>query len=357
MKIGVFKQARDRINAKPRYSAIQPEAHGVVHGFAHLRIAPVQIGLFGVKVMVVKLIRSGVECPGRMAKPRLPVVGRLAYPLAVAPDIPVALRIGTRRTRFLKPRMLVRCVIRHKIHDYANAVLLRFTDQAIEIRERAVERIDGGVIRNVIAEIHQGRRVHRADPDRVDGQVAKIIQLRGNSVDVANAVTIRILEAARIDLVNDSVLPPGILRLLMSMSRLRTLRRSLLCSARACREANAERTYEEEKFSAVQHGCSPCSFHVSIACLPAFPFHESPLFPPLSAPTLLLPCVPTRAQPARGDGAASHYWDPWKWLAADPARRGRYRLSSPKPSPSICTVPRTRHRAICTPAPAFPPAP
>ncbi len=103
-----------------------------------------------------------------MAKPRLPVVGRLALPFAVAPDVPVALRICARRTRFLKPRMLVRCVIRHKIHDYANAALPRFTDQSIKIRESAVERIDSRVIRNVIAEIHQGRRVHRANPDGID---------------------------------------------------------------------------------------------------------------------------------------------------------------------------------------------
>src|SRR5216684_4296823 len=191
MQIGVFKQPRDGINAKPGNASIEPEAHSVVHGLPHLRIAPVQIGLFGVKVMVVILIRSGVEFPSRMAKPRLPVVGRLALPFPVAPDVPVALRICARRTRFLKPRMLVRSVIRNKIHDHSNVALLGFTDHPIKISKRAVERIDGGVIRDIVAEIHQWRRVHGANPDRIDAQVAKIIQARGNSVDVANGIASR----------------------------------------------------------------------------------------------------------------------------------------------------------------------
>src|SRR6202022_4701759 len=103
MQIGVFKQARDGINSKPGHAPVEPEAHGVVHRLPHLGIAPVQIGLFRVEVMVVILIGGWVELPRGMAKPRLPVVGSLPRPLAVAPDVPVALRLCTRGPRFLAP--------------------------------------------------------------------------------------------------------------------------------------------------------------------------------------------------------------------------------------------------------------
>ncbi len=156
MQIGVFKQARDGINSKPGHAPVEPEAHGVVHRLPHLGIAPVQIGLFRVEVMVVILVGDWVECPCGMAKPRLPVVGRLVWPLPVSPDVPVALRVCARRTRFRKPGMLVRRVIGNKIHDHADVAFLRFADQPVEVRESAIKRIEGCVVGDVVTEIHQG---------------------------------------------------------------------------------------------------------------------------------------------------------------------------------------------------------
>ena len=127
MQIRVFKQARHGVDSKPCHATAEPEAHGVVHGVPDLGIAPVQIGLFRVEVMVVILVGDWVEFPRGMAKPRLPVVGRLARPFPVSPDVPVALRVCTRRTRFRKPGMLVRRVIRNKIHDHADISFFPFT--------------------------------------------------------------------------------------------------------------------------------------------------------------------------------------------------------------------------------------
>jgi len=92
-----------------------------------------------------------------------------------------------------------------------------------------------------------------ANPDGIDAQVAKVIQPGGNPVDVADAVAVRILEAARVNLVNDRVLPPRIQRLLRSVFRFRTFRRSLLCPAGTCREAKADRDKWKDKLRAVQH--------------------------------------------------------------------------------------------------------
>src|SRR5439155_1668461 len=106
VNIGILKQSRDGIEPEPRRASLEPEAQGVVHGLADLRIPPVQVRLFRIKVMVVILICRRVQLPGGMAKPGLPVVGRLAGFLSVAPDVPVALGICTRRTRLHEPGVL-----------------------------------------------------------------------------------------------------------------------------------------------------------------------------------------------------------------------------------------------------------
>src|SRR5207248_7482715 len=105
--IWVFEQAGDGVETKTGGAAIQPEPHGVVHGLAHFGIAPTQVRLLDVEVMVVILTCGGIKLPGGVAKPRLPIVGRLPGALAIAPDVPVALRIRARGTRLLEPGVLV----------------------------------------------------------------------------------------------------------------------------------------------------------------------------------------------------------------------------------------------------------
>ncbi len=93
--------------------------------------------------------------PCRMAKPRLPIVGRLAGAFPVAPDVPVSFRIRARGTRLLEPGVLIGGVIGHQIHDHADVSLFCLADQAFEIRERAVKGVNGGVVGDVVPEIHE----------------------------------------------------------------------------------------------------------------------------------------------------------------------------------------------------------
>jgi hypothetical protein len=92
VQVGVFEKTGDRIETKAGDAFVEPEAHDVVHGFAHFWIAPVEVGLLHVEVMVIVLARRGVEGPCRVTEPGLPVVGRPTI-LAVPPDVPVALGI------------------------------------------------------------------------------------------------------------------------------------------------------------------------------------------------------------------------------------------------------------------------
>src|SRR5260370_20427074 len=102
--------------------------------------------------------------------------------------------------------------------------------------------------------LFRSRRVHRANPDGIDAQVAKVIEPGCNPVDVADAVPVRILEAARVNLVNDRVLPPRVLRLLVSVLRFRTLGWNLLRQAGSCVQTKPERYNEKDKLRAIRHG-------------------------------------------------------------------------------------------------------
>ena len=69
----------------------KPEAGDIEHGVVHRGIAPVEVGLLGVKIIVVRLAGFFVEGPGGLAKFGIPVVGRLIA-FAIPPDVPVAMR-------------------------------------------------------------------------------------------------------------------------------------------------------------------------------------------------------------------------------------------------------------------------
>ena len=64
--------------------------------------------------------------------------------------------------------MLIGGVIEDQIHDDSDASLPRFCDEAVEVGKSAEAGIDIAVIRDIVAEIHHGRRVNRGQPDGID---------------------------------------------------------------------------------------------------------------------------------------------------------------------------------------------
>ena len=137
-QLRIFKQSGNRIEAEAGYAAIEPEAHRIEHGLFDLRIAPVEVRLLGIELVVVPLLCGGIVFPGGVSKGALPVVGRDAGSLAIAPDVPVALGIVARAFGLDEPRMLVRGVVHDHIHDDADVSLLRFGDKLVEVREVTV---------------------------------------------------------------------------------------------------------------------------------------------------------------------------------------------------------------------------
>ena len=68
-------------------------------------------------------------------------------------------------------------MIHHHVHDDLNAALLRFRKELVKIRHCSEHRIDGIVIRNIIAVINHRRRINGAQPDNICAELLYIIQL------------------------------------------------------------------------------------------------------------------------------------------------------------------------------------
>ena len=99
-------------------------------------------------------------------------------------------------------------MVGHQVDNHADAAAMRLREQAIEGGEIAELRMDSAVVADVVAPVVERRRVDRVQPDRIDAERAQIVEMRGDAVEIADAVAVRIGKRARIDLIEDGALPP-----------------------------------------------------------------------------------------------------------------------------------------------------
>src|SRR5438445_6628239 len=104
--------------------------------------------------------------------------------------------------------MLIGGVIRHEIKDHLEATAMKLRKQPVEIFHRPEDWINPAIVSDVVSEIRHGRRIDRCKPDRVDAKLHQIIKSLQDSDQITNAVAITILKRTRVDLVDDSMLPP-----------------------------------------------------------------------------------------------------------------------------------------------------
>ncbi len=83
--------------------------------------------------------------------------------------------------------------------------------QLLPIGQRAELVHDVLVIADVVAVVVVGRFVDRREPDDIDAQRLEVIQLLDDAAQVADAVAVAVVKAARVDLVDDAFFPPGLL--------------------------------------------------------------------------------------------------------------------------------------------------
>ena len=213
-ELGIFKEGGDGVETKAGDAAVEPELHGAKHGFFDSRVAPVEVGLLLVELVIVELVDGGLPLPGGAAEEGDPVVGRDAAfvfvggfavggaGLAVAPDVPVVFWVGAGAGGVDEPLVLVGGVVEDHVEDDADLPIFSFGYDAVEVGEGSVLGIDCFVVGDIVAEVDLGGRVHWGDPDGVDAKGLEVVQALSDAVEITDAVTVGVLEAAGADLVD-----------------------------------------------------------------------------------------------------------------------------------------------------------
>ena len=198
----------DRVEPEPVHAALQPETRRGKKRFLHLRIVEVEVRLFLQEIVHVVLLAPSIPLPGRAAEDRQPVVGRGAVGAGVSPNVPVGARIVARGPALHEPRVLVGGMGQHEVDHHLEPEPVRLGHHGVEILQRAEHRVDVVVVRHVVAVVPHRGPEERRYPDRVCAQRGDMRQPHEDAAQVADAVPVRILEGAWIDLVDDGAAPP-----------------------------------------------------------------------------------------------------------------------------------------------------
>ena len=188
----------------------KPEVDDPKHRLAHRRVVEVQVGL--VRVEAVPVVGLGDRIPGPVRglevledDPRLLVLARACRSRRRSRARGCPAGRGARRwnhgcwsevwlsTSSVMTRRPRACASRRNV---------------AEVVERAVGRVDVGVVGDVVAVVAQRRRIERQQPEGGDAQVLQVVELLRQPAEVADAVAVAVEERADVQLVDDRVLVP-----------------------------------------------------------------------------------------------------------------------------------------------------
>src|SRR5262249_16748974 len=86
--------------------------------------------------------------------------------------------------------------------------LVRLLDELAKVLDRAVVRMDGEEVRDVVAAVAERGLVHRQQPQTVDAEPLEIVELLDQDAEVARAVVVPVEEATDVDLVENGPFEP-----------------------------------------------------------------------------------------------------------------------------------------------------
>ena len=222
----VLGHAGGHVDAEAVHAAIGPEAQSGQEVLTHGRIVPVEVGLLGgedVEVPLVGAGRSGTgewgavgtdvvdALPGGAAEHGAPVIGRLgAAGAGAGPDVVEGALggVGTAGQSSPEPCVTVGGVVGDDVHHHLDAGGVKSGHQAIEIGQRADLGGDVAVVVDVVAAVGQGRGVERGEPDGIHAKGLEVGDAADDAGEIADAIAVGVGEGARVDLVDDGVLPP-----------------------------------------------------------------------------------------------------------------------------------------------------
>ncbi len=107
-----------------------------------------------------------------------------------------------------EPGVLVGGVVNDELDEHLHVALVCFGEKALEVVDGAVAGINTGVVGDVVAVVAQWRREEGEEPETGDSEILQVIEARDKAREVANAVTIGVLEGADVQFVKDCVFVP-----------------------------------------------------------------------------------------------------------------------------------------------------
>ena len=192
-------------------------------------IVPVQVGLLDVELVVVVLVASSSHCQAEWPKTEASclaahLVGAVS-PLPSCHTYQSRLGLSLELARLDEPLVLVGGVVHHHVHDHRGCCASWPRRPAGRSRPACRMRDRCSRSRRCRSRNRPAAKDRRREPDRVDAERLQVIQPRGDAVQVADAVAVGILKAARINLIDDGALPPVVVRIARCLRRRGTLRR------------------------------------------------------------------------------------------------------------------------------------
>ena len=183
---GAFLPVRQTVKLRNQVNNIQPEPidalvhppiEHIIDFFAQRRVFPVEVHLLAAKQVQRPFADLRVVIPCRLRKEGLPVVRRDAFSLSLTPDI-IILVFGTRiPERRLEPRVFIRCMVEHHIHDQAHAARMDFRKQMVKVLHGAVIRMDLSIIPDIVTVVIVRGIINRAKPHDVHAECLKVVEL------------------------------------------------------------------------------------------------------------------------------------------------------------------------------------
>jgi hypothetical protein len=104
--------------------------------------------------------------------------------------------------------MLIRGVIDDQLGDNAQVSSMRLAHEVPEILACTVGGRDVVIVGHVVAVVSHRRGIKRQQPNRVDAQIAYVVELFGETQKVSDAVVVRVVKGFDVQLVDDRVLVP-----------------------------------------------------------------------------------------------------------------------------------------------------
>ena len=194
----------DDVEAEAMHAFSLPKADDVGDFLAHIWVRPVEVCLGNVEKVQVILADFRRVFPGAAAEFGLPVGRRAAVGLAGAEQI-IGAVFGVASERFLEPLVRGRGVVEDHIEHDVDAARFRLAAEALKIGHRAVNRVNGAVIGDVVAVVALRRGINRIEPEIIHAERLQIIELADDARQVADAVAVAVAERFGINLVNDLV--------------------------------------------------------------------------------------------------------------------------------------------------------